>query len=925
MSAQLNDSTANGIEENDPKENGVEANATEENGVEENEAEYTNHPMINECLQAAVKGDVKAFKEFLKNEIIQNWLTKRYFRDIFPTFPKAESLIFGCEMGSEECKQTSENKETSEQVDTKTTTETSVTKTSLQRKEGIRELLIHLLLWAIMVRENFQKNSVWRSVAEIVPEIKETPILDIVYIVKKYQFHYRTLLWPNTPLCSVLNALFPGCLLGNHAENYAEFVQGLILSGNDLIKSINRNEVGKALELLQREDIKKIAADEENVALFLSVGEELPTVVRRLLEIPEVRQDTVGLARALEQVILHRQLEMLLEFLKYPEVLDNVGRLLRMDLDQWRQSWTQYGFDQDSWAVSFQLIKTVFAERPRSLLPRSPISVETKQDSTQASSLNFDDLMQLVSYAVEYGDLANFQEFVRLPGVRDNLAWDDNHLLYQTTFPNDDINDDQMNIKNMRNALKISSRWLVFLLLLKDENVQKRFKDCKFKDQILNNVLFSKEIGLCDFMLKFCNRNYIALPQVFQKYAELSKLISGGEFSQKTLIDGMARVVELVYDQIVEDAKLEHEGTNKKSNNANNKNSANISNDNKEKSEYQDGTEAALVELLKDENHRAGIAGTANHLMLQFAAMKGYTTLIGKLLEIKEVADNKPVIGEALRIACKTKDDAALKDNPSLNRLLVKMEDLLKREALPNEPIEMDTIQRQILNQGFYHAVYLGDWDRVLKLMKSPVFSTVPENFEGMPLLSYTALNVAFAFEQWAVIPKLLQFSWTKHALSHNNHRILRMAMEKENATILCELVRAYQETKTDLPKQESNKHSDTQETKGKQETKTDSAQQETKADLPKELTYAGTSLSTLESQVTQTFEQCSTVGATEGFCGTRFPIGLTKLIFEMSALTTHQDPNAPLLLFCGPYARRVDAGSVGAEFSAADPKLFAP
>lgn len=328
-----------------------------------------------------------------------------------------------------------------------------------------------------------------------------------------------------------------------------------------------------------------------------------------------------------------------------------------------------------------------------------------------------------------------------------------------------------------------------------------------------------------------------------------------------------------------------------------------------------DATEEAFLEILPTEM-RTRVVGITDNLILQFASMKGYSKLLSKLLEKSIIAKNPRVIGSALRLAVKCDDTTGMQ--------------LLTRQArtMYAEPNLLNLTKDywflgQALHHAFNHAVYTGNWPMVVGLLKHQMVGSKKDR-EFDDFITRTDINnalyFALFFEQWKEASEILQLIvenskfWQKetkliaeaqakegrvipllllkdnpegrlvkpdegiegtekYLLTMYDHQVLKMALKKENITMICQLVKAYQDL--NIP-------------------------------LPQDLNFLCGPIDTLEARVNTTYEGLTELMNTLKSPGFSWPHPLSQLTFiDYADLSPTLNPRVEPVLFRGPYTRR--------------------
>lgn len=752
--------------------------------------------------QAAEKGNLSSVTSLLTREEMLS--AKEHLKNVYPVFQYEEacSIVFGVNA-------TPNNQETKCHLDTKDKKDTKE-KTTTQNFNGIRELLVNLLFLAQMLRDGVrlaeerrkeQNSDEYRGIEEFLEEDKQAiskiqaQIALIKEIAKKNGFHSETPMWGNIRLKHLLNGglnslLFVNKFPANYAFDYCfsffpSFRESFTTLSNPLVAALGQREYFKALELLKDENIRKVAADDQNAALSLAVY-FLP-VLRELLKIPEVIQNAEVMGNEpLRRSVSGEEWFAFLELLQIPKVRRSAILVLTSMLNN--NNLTHGQFDQVFWAIIIKLMKT---KSVRGGLQKSLNSGEI---------LNIEPLF---CRAIMFGDIPVLQAFQQIPAVNDTLT-------------------------KCTSLLRVASEnkeWLTFLELL--------------------------------------------------AITEASANVNGLGLSS---VDGMSEVCELVFQSIQRGKAF---GNDKVA----------FGNEADKKEE----TEQALMKLLENKSQQEMVATTANLLVLQFAAMKGYSTLLNALLEIKTERNGKTVsllahcpgaelsIAKALRLAAARADMTNIQVlKPTIQYLL----SLLRDD-------KWNQFQMHV-RETIDHAVYSQHWAVACDLLELEGLTS-----KGAHPCATLTLFSAIYYNRWETVlklcktPQVMVRGTFAHEIRHELHAkilLLLEAIETENIPVTCEILKAFKKFGLPIPNGIKYKF------EGKEHPIETLLPDGTKSSFVDEVkSTRDTAMTLMNSQISQIPPSLCTMIVTQY-------AALTPDLADLTPLSAQIEPFTPLLLSRGPF-----------------------
>lgn len=403
------------------------------------------------------------------NRLLQDTDIHEMIRRKYPVFQNesASSILFGNVTVKEN------NNGQDRWKDSKTLVES---KSDLHQQEGLKELMVNLLVLSEMMRKRCEE-FLWISQEfydyENSPKDLEDPktvkllraqMDHIIEIARKYHFHTESNLWNEVDLATVLNYKLGGPLFVDdkgHSfyeisfPSFTSFCKTFTEMGNPLLVAVHSNDVQKVYKLLQDESVGKISANDRNAALRVAAIKGHWFVLLGLLKNPKVLE---GASQALSAIVKSR--------------------------GQFRSI-----IAPEKWAIIFKLLNT------------NSVQQELEKPS------KMQEVLRLLCYAIQHNNMANVQKFLQYPLICSALSGQENSAL---------------------NEAKEREHWLIFLELLKHQYVEIKPEN---NNPILASTMAAQQMGIQpdDPMTEVLNHYFLSDNQ-----ALYPKNSNQGEHSNKT-------------------------------------------------------------------------------------------------------------------------------------------------------------------------------------------------------------------------------------------------------------------------------------------------------------------------------------------------------------------------------------------------------
>lgn len=459
---------------------------------------------------------------------------------------------------------------------------------------------------------------------------------------------------------------------------------------------------------------------------------------------------------ALKNAIICGDLFTVLDLLKLPIVRENAGGTLKEVM----KILNQEKIKPESWAIFFELLKLPSFHKELVQVFNQPYKVLETDYHLYKNSNPF-------IAAIKSRNLSVIFKLLEQPFVVKYLETNGNEILNITCFNKD---------------------WLVFLELLQHEKVKENLTNNP--NNLLYAVWHAKELGILSLLLQiYQDRGFLVPEEIEIAFKDICEKLNAECIATtknfKSTTDCLFKVVELV--------------------------SASIQRDVKESEQLS--TQNELLTHLNDIFYQRLVLVIANHLVLQYAAIKGYSKVVARFLEMEE-GNTMATIGSTLLIASMKGDLLSIQALLPYVKAFFSMANAMQLPVLLHNKNNAETkaAQEFIMNvkEAFNYALYFGQWKIVLELLKTEIH---------MPFDIFLPLKHAVHFEHWDIAFALLEnprikidnifhrdfleegYMEQEDVAELNRHEeILRIAIDKEHLPMICALVKLYQEKNIELP-----------------------------------------------------------------------------------------------------------------------------